>query len=140
MPLLSKGMPLFVQSTPTRNADAAVDLFVHGSSGSGVFAGVDLFVQCESGEGDVKTSSLPLYLAGATSADISKVMNLFIEGRTYDLSDSVDLYLHNLQSGVSLSAPLFIHGAGYATGVVPLVIPNVVGHEENNITMYTHGF
>jgi hypothetical protein len=65
------------------------------------------------------SGSMPLYLLGNSTGDLTNYMPLWVEGTTHKYDSSIPLYLGNYQSGVTNYIPLFVQGSGLTDGAYP---------------------
>lgn len=106
---------LFLQVAEPFNADENISLVMQGASGTGVFDAADLYASGDNGY----SINIPLSIDGGLIGDTVRNVNLFAEGRAHSAEAASDLYLQNDQSGVALSAPLFVAGSGVGDGALP---------------------
>lgn len=130
-------LPLFLAAPTVGSGTRTLPLFVEGRRYS-LSSTVSLTAwNVHSGA----SSSVPLYLAGSGVTDgyqpYERSLSLFIQRNP---SAAVSLFLQGPGTPASSGLSLLIHGSPWATGTVPLAMPEVVGWGTSSTRLYTHGF
>lgn len=134
---VSRGVNLFTAAPDTGDVSASMNMSISGnyvksSNNTTLFvsnsyqassSGFDMVIQ---GKGQT---------SGASPAEAS--MNLFIERPT---TAQISMVLFGPGAPATGDVNLYMNGASVESGVVPMSIPDVIGYESDNVSLYTHGW
>ena len=115
----STTMPLVVATAIQPTGIFSSTLAIYGSSQSGVLKGFPLFVVANPGDNSRKVT-MPLFVKSPNTTSSATNMNLYTGGGQKNSAKSTTLFVQNNQSGVTLSAPMFIQGNGTSAGAYPV--------------------
>ncbi len=114
----SGNLTLFLEAVEPGTATSSLPLTAFGTTASGWFGGISLQLACDD-DANLLARPLPFHLEAGLSDYGVRNLNLWTAGENLHRDASVDLFVKNSQSGVTLGISLFVAGSGTGAGAMP---------------------